>query len=420
MQTFLSRFFAFVLMALMGVLAFDSAALAQSRPQRPEPSTKGEGKKNTRPVPKTEEELKKEEEERKRLEEEKNATDEPGIVTVDTNVVSVDAVVYNKKTGAVITGLKKDNFGIFENGVKQNISSFSTPEAPITVTVVIEYSKWTETFGRANSGGFEPGAYETVRPVAQFLGQFIRPPGDYASVIAFDIRPTPITDFTNDPNRLRQTVDLLFRNSPAFRENALYASLKLALVGGKADAVVLERSKERTAEYAGMVDLNVKRKAIILVASGLNTAPGMNFGELRKIVQEAGVPIYIISTGHMFCKLYCDYLDPSRVMPGTPDRLDFEMARTQMTTLAKESGGAHFELTFPAESPNYLNTINALLRSQYNIGYDIDQPHEPGKKYKLEVRADVDGDGVYDDKTFVVQHKPFIVIPKGNDPKLKK
>lgn len=420
MQTIFSRFAYFVTLALIGILAFSLVANGQSRPQRPEPSKGEGGKKNVRPIPKTEEELKKEAEEKKQAEEEKTATEEPGVVSVDTKVVSVDAVVYNKKSGQIVTGLKKSNFAIFENGVKQEISNFSTPESPITVTVVIEYSKWTETFGRANTGSYEPGAYETVRPVAQFLTQFIRPPNDYASVIAFDIRPTPITDFTNDPNRIRQTIDLLLRNTPAFRENALYASLKLALVGGKADSVVLEHSKSRTADYSGMIELNAKRKAIILVASGLDTATGMNFGDIRKIVQEAGIPIYIISTAHLYCKMYCDYLDPSRIMPGIPDRMDFEMARTQMTTLAKESGGAHFEMTFPGEAPTYLNTINSLLRNQYNLVYDLTQPHEPGKKYKIEVKVDVDGDGVYDDKTFVVQHKPFIVMPRGADPTMKK
>ena len=45
---------------------------------------------------------------------------------------------------------------IFENGVKQNISTFATPESPITVTLVVEYSKWTEYFGRAAGGMFEP------------------------------------------------------------------------------------------------------------------------------------------------------------------------------------------------------------------------------------------------------------------------
>src|SRR4029079_13679841 len=135
---------------------------------------------------------------------------------------------------------------------------FSTPDSPITVTLVVEYSKWTELFGSAAGGYFEPGTYEVIRPVAQFLTKFIKPPNDYASVIAFDIRPTPITDFTNDPNRIRQTIDILLRNQPAFRENNLFDSLKFALVGGKGDSVVLEDSKEHTAEYGGMVDVKAK------------------------------------------------------------------------------------------------------------------------------------------------------------------
>ncbi len=403
---------------LIFAFAFGVTAVAQSRPQRPDPS-KGEGKRNQRPTPKTEEELKKEEEERKRLEEEKKAVEEPGVVKVETDIVNVDAVVYNKKTGQIITGLKKENFAIFENGVKQSISSFTTPESPITVTLVLEYSKWTETFGNASGGYFEPGVYESVRPVAQFLSKFIKPPDDYASVIAFDMRPTPITDFTNDPNRIRQTIDLLLRNSPAFRENNLYDALKFALLGGRGDSVVLEKSESRTAEYGGMVDVRSKRKAIILVASGIDTFSKINFGDIRKIVQEAGVPLYIISTGNLFCKKYCEYLDPSRVMPGTPDRMTFLTAKNQMNTFAKESGGAHYEMTFPGEIPGYLNNINAFLRSQYSLAYDLEIPHEADKKYKLEVRVDVDGDGTYDNKQFVVQHRPFVVSPKAAEPRLK-
>jgi Ca-activated chloride channel family protein len=419
MHALFSRSAFLVSILLISVLVLSTTVFAQSRPQRPEPS-KGEGKRNQRPKPKTEEELKKEEEERKRLEEEKKAIEEPGVLKIETDIVNVDAVVFNKKTGQIIGGLKKENFAIFENGIKQNISSFMTPESPITVTLVLEYSKWTETFGRAGGGGyFEPGVYETVRPVAYFLSKFIKPPDDYASVIAFDLRPTPITDFTNDPTRIRQTIELLLKNSPAFSENNLYDSLKFALVGGKGDSVVLENSKARTAEYSGMVAVKSKRRAIILVASGLNTFSKINYGEVRKIIQEAGVPIYIISTANLFCKLYCDRLDPMRVMPGMPDRMSFLMATQQMNTFAKESGGAHFEMTFQSEIPAYLNSINALLRSQYSLAYDLDQPHEPGKKYKLEVKVDVDGDGTYDDKQFIVQHRPFVMAPKEKEPTLK-
>jgi Ca-activated chloride channel homolog len=419
MQALFSRSAFLASILFLFAFALSMSAVAQSRPQRPDPS-KGEGKRNQRPIPKTEEELKKEEEERKRLEEEKKAVEEPGVAVVETDIVNVDAVVFNKKTGQIITGLKKENFAIFENGVKQTISSFTTPEAPITVSLVLEYSKWTETFGQAGGGGyFEPGVYESVRPVAQFLSKFIKPPGDFASVIAFDLRPAVITDFTNDPARIHQTIDLLLRNSPAFRENNLYDAMKFSLIGGNSESDFVDGAKNRSVAYGGMVDVKSKRKAIILVASGIDTFSKINFGEIRKIVQEGGVPIYIISTGNLFCKKYCDYLDPSRVMPGTPDRMSFLTATNQLKTFAKDSGGAYYEMTFPSEIPSYLNNINAFLRSQYSLAYDIEVPHEAGKKYKLEVKVDVDGDGTYEDKTYVVQHRPFVTAPKTVEPKLK-
>lgn len=400
--------FAALLTFSMSLTVVDS--YSQARPQRP--SKTGDGKLNKRPAQKTEEELKREEEERKRLEEEKNAIVDDSVVKIETDIVNVDAVVYNKKTGQIITGLKKENFAIFENGVKKDISSFATPESPITVSVVLEYSKWSELFGSASGGIFEPGIYENIRPVAQFLTGFIKPPNDYASVIAFDIRPTPITDFTNDPNRIRQTVELLLRNRPAFRENNLFDALKFALIGGRGDTIVLDQSKEKYADYQGLVDVRAKRKAIILVATGIDTFSKTNYGEIRKIIQQAGIPIYIISTGNFFFKRYESQLPATDSISGFPGRLTFLQAKNAMNTFAKESGGTHFEMTFEGEIPAYLNSINALLRNQYFLAYDVSDKYEPGKKYKLEVKVDVNGDGVYDEKQFVVQHRPFLSIPK--------
>ncbi len=395
------------------------SAIAQSKPQKP-PTTTGDGKKNQRPVPLTEEEQKKLEEEKKRAEEEKNAVYDPTVEKIETNIVTVDAVVLNRKTGQIVNGLKKENFAIFENGIKQNISSFATPEAPITVALVVEYSKWTELFGSAAGRGFEPGTYEVIRPVAQFLTGFIKPPNDYASVIAFDMRPTPITDFTNDPARIRATIDILLRNLPAFRENNLWDALKFALLGGRGDSVVLDDSKNPLADYGGMVDVRAKRKAIILVASGIDTFSRTNYDEIRRIIQEAGVPIYVISTGNLFYKRYEPYLGPTDSITGVPGRLTFLQAQNAMNTIAKESGGAHYPMTFEGEIPDYLHNINAMLRSQYSLAYDIAEKKPPGTKSKIEVKVDVDGDGVYDDKAFVVQHRPYYITPGGEKDKKDK
>src|SRR5881296_345430 len=234
-------------------------------------------------------------------------------VTVTTNIVNVDAVVYNKKTGQPSLNLKKDNFAIFVDGVKKDIANFSTPEAPITVSLVVEYSKLGEILGYYGSSGMERGQNEVIRPTAMFLSQFVKPPDDFVSVIAFDMRPTPLTDFTNNPQRIQAVINLLLRNQPAFTETNLYDALKLTLVGGRGDAVVLEDSKERTMEYAGMVSVpGGRRRAVLLVASGIDTFSKINLDQARKIVQNAGIPIYIVGTGNLFVKKFGDYMDPGR------------------------------------------------------------------------------------------------------------
>ena len=408
-----------VVFLILATLSLNTNLFAQSRPQKGDPPQSG-GKKNQRPTPKTEAEIKAEEEKRRLEEEERNAIVDEEVVKVKTNIVNVDAVVYNKKTGQIITGLKKENFAVFENGVKQEISNFATPDAPITVTMLIEYSKWSEMFGYYGARGQESGTLEVIRPVAYFTSNFIKPPNDYASVVAFDIRPTPVTDFTNDPNRLRQTVDLLLRNNPAFRETNLFDAVKFSLIGGKADSVVLDRSKERTTDYGGMVDVKAQRRAVILVASGIDTFSKINYGEARKVIQDSGVPIYIIGTANLFLKMYDHKLPDLDSLDGTPGRMTFLQAQNTLKTFAKESGGAYFPVTFPGELPSTLGTINALMRSQYSIAYDAPENREPGQKYKLEVKVDVNGDGVYEEKGYVIQHRPFYMTAKVEKPKAEK
>ena len=410
----------FSLVAIACVLTHSAsiAIVAQSKPQRPDAAT-GDGKKNNRPKPPTEEEIRAAEEAKRLADMEKTAVVDENVEKIDTSIVTLEAVVVNRKTGGIITGLRKGNFSVFENGVKQDVSSFSTPEAPITVSLVVEYSKWTEMLGSAAGGRFEPGTYEVIRPVAYFLSNFIKAPDDYASVIAFDMRPTTITDFTNDPQQLRKSVDILLRNQPAFRENNLWDAIKFTLIGGKGDTVVLENSKAKSAMYSGMASLKSRRKAMILVASGIDTFSKSNYDEARRIVQEAGVPVYIISTGNLYYKKYEQYLDATDSISGSPGRLTFLQAQNAMNTIAKESGGKHFPMTFEGEVPGYLNEINALLRTQYSISYDIAEKRAPGSRNKVEIKVDVDGDGLTDEKIYQVQHRPYYIAP-GKAEKKKK
>jgi VWFA-related protein len=332
-------------------------------------------------------------------------------VTISTQIDNVDAVVYHKKSGQIVTNLKKPNFAIFADGEQQEITNFSTPEAPITVAMVVEYSKLSEYFGYASTRGYEPGSYEVIRPTAMFLSQFIKPPDDYVSVVAFDIRPTPLTDFTNDPGRLQAVISLLLRNSPAFRETNLFDALKFVLVGGRGDAVVLEESESDKAEYDGLVSVQGRRRAVVLVASGIDTFSKINYGDARKVLQNSGIPVYIIGTAGMYKKLYADQLGPTDSLLGTPGRMSWLQADNTLQTFAKETGGAYFPVTFEGELPKVLNNINALLRSQYSLAFNPGDVRD-GKQHKLQVRVDIDGDGTFDDKEFVVQARQFYNAPK--------
>jgi VWFA-related protein len=340
---------------------------------------------------------------------------EDDVVRVETELVFVPTVVTDR-TGRPITNLRAEDFAVFEDGERKDITNFSTPEAPITVAMVMEYSNLTNYYLRGDY--YEPGRYEVLRPMAQFLSQFVRPPEDYVSVIAYDMRVTPLTDFTNDPNRINTVVGLLLRSRPVSNEANLFDALKLVLVGGRADSVVLEESKERTAEYAGMATLQGRRKAVFLISSGVDTFSKINYDEARKIAQNAGVPIYIIGTGNLFFKKYGDNLPAEDGLLGnvTPGRMTLLQAQNALKTFAKETGGEYFPITFPGELNSALSTINALMRNQYSLGYNPGDRRD-GKKHKIEVRVDVDGDGQFDDKEFIVKARQFYNAPKEGEQK---
>jgi Ca-activated chloride channel family protein len=190
----------------------------------------------------------------------------------------------------------------------------------------------------------------------------------------------------------------------------------LTLVGGRADSVVLEDSKERTMEYSGMVSVpGGRRKAVLLIATGLDTFSKINMDHMRKIVQNAGIPIYVIGIGQLFIKKYGDYLNPGDFrsnIGGIPmDRMTFLQAENTMKTFAKESGGAYFPVTFDGELPDVLGSINALLRSQYSLGFKPDDVAD-GKSHKIVVKVDVDGDGTTDERAYVVHAREIYNAPK--------
>ena len=351
------------------------------------------------------------EQDRQAQEEQKVDRRQPPVsISIDTEIVNVDAVVYNKKTGGILQGLKKEHFEIYEDGIKQEIENFATPDAPVTMVLLLEYSKLVDLLGMPTGGFFEPGRVEILRPAYEFVRTFVQPK-DFISIVAFDIRPTPIVDFTDDRNRLMAAINLLIRNNPAFSESNFFDSMKFVLRGGVSDAVVLEDNPQSQAEYAGLAEVS-GRTAIMLIGSGIDTFSKINFDEARKIVENAGVPVYVIGTGNLFLKRYDMALDPGRglEMFGIPDRLTLLQAQNTLKTFSDSTGGRYFPVTFPGEIPSVLQSISALVRNSYSMGYTPTNTRRAGKRRKITVKVNL-GDKI-DPKLIVVQHRQSYIEAK--------
>ena len=131
------------------------------------------------------------------------------------------------------------------------------------------------------------------------------------------------------------------------------------------------------------------------------------------------MPIYIIGTGNLFFKKYGDMMGATDGPFGatTPGRMSILQAQNALKTFANETGGAYYPVTFEGEINNVLQNINALPRNQYSLGYNPGDRRD-GKQHKIIVKVDVDGDGQYDDKEYIVQSRQFYNAPK--DETLKK
>jgi VWFA-related protein len=307
--------------------------------------------------------------------------------------------------------LKKEHFEIYEDGIKMEVENFSTPDAPVTMVLLLEYSKLVDVLGSGTGGYFEPGRIEILRPAYEFVNRFVQPK-DFISIVAYDIRPTPLVDFTDDKSKLMQAVALLIRNNPAFSESNMFDALKFILRGGVGDSVVLEDNKSEKTDYAGLYEVNA-RTAILLIASGLDTFSKINFDEARKIVENSGVPIYALGTGNLFMKKYDQGLDPGRGTSifGIPfDRMTFLQAQNTLKTFADSTGGKYIPITFPGEIPAALQTIQALVRNMYSMGYTPTNTRREGKRRKIQVKVNL-GDQI-DPKLIVIQHRQSYVEAK--------
>ena len=266
----------------------------------------------------------------------------------DVTAVEVDVAVLDNK-GHFIPKIPRGNFRILEDNVPQQISDFNTGnEAPMTVAMVVEFSNLFQQY-------WSEGWYQTLTAAYGFVETL--KPDDYVAVVAYDMRPEILSDFTTDRQKTMEAMQRL--RIAAFSESNLY------------DALV--DTAERMSAIEG-------RKAIVLLASGRDTFSKLTFDKTRKRIQEAGVPIYAIG----LLQALREILDARGYM-GPISRLDFLQADNQMNTFAKETGGQAFFPRFYGEFPGIYRAISDSLRNQYQIAYHPSNQARDGKYRKIKV-----------------------------------
>jgi VWFA-related protein len=319
-------------------------------------------------------------------------------IKLSTQVVNVEVNVIDKKSGRLIPNLTQKNFTVYEDNVKQELTNFSTGEGPMTAVLLLENNYSNRYFRNY----FDPSfAQEVFQSAATFVRGFVKPK-DQIAIVTYSLKPKVIQDFTDNSQALYQAVVSAYRDTLNFSEANIYDALAFALLGGK--AIQLFEEEKGESEYVGLEEVE-GHSAVILVTLGLDTFSKLTYDKAMKIVARAGVPIFSVHVGNLFMKKYGDN-------PGAGEfRMNYEMGRLALNTFAKLSGGSYFPMTFESEIPQIMRTIEALLRSQYSLGYTPSNTRREGKERKIKVEVDVDGDGQADNKNLDLRFRERYVEP---------
>jgi Ca-activated chloride channel homolog len=313
----------------------------------------------------------------------KNQKDDQAL-RLSTQVVNCEVTVIDKKSGRLVTGLGKKNFTIYEDGVKMEITNFATGEGPMTAVLLIE----NNYRNRRWQGYFNPSfAQEIFQSAATFVQGFVKP-RDSVAVVTYSMKPKVIQDFTGDSHLLYQAVVSAARDTLNFSEANIYDALSFTLLGGKAIQLYQEDLGE--AEYTGLEEVE-GHTAVILITLGIDTFSRITYDKCMKIVSRAGVPVFSVHVGNLFFKKYGDNLPPE-------SRMEYLQSQNALNTFARLSGGSYFPMTFESEIPQIMRSIEAMLRTQYSLGYSPSNTRREGRERKIKLEVDVDGDGQPDNK----------------------
>jgi VWFA-related protein len=265
----------------------------------------------------------------------------PGTLTfgVAIDVINLNVSVTDGRN-RYINDLKADDFAIFEDGIRQELSLFTHEDLPLSVAIMLDTS----------------ASMEEKLPVAQSAAiRFVQTldPGDLGQVVQFNERATTLQDFTGDRGLLEAAIKRTAASGPTAMHNAIYIALK-------------DLGRHRKAG-------ELRRRAIILLTDGEDTASLIKDDQVLELARASEVTIYAIS------------LRPDRAMDR--ERLAFSQAEHVLTALTRETGGQVFFPHSLSELDSVYDRVAEELRSQYNIGYVSANKRKDGKWRRIVVRT---------------------------------
>ena len=272
----------------------------------------------------------------------------PYALKVDVPLVDVDLTVVDRN-GNFVTGLQKEHFRVFEDGVEQEIVAFAPSEAPITTVLVVET---TPALGYL--------VWDNLDAAYIFLRQLRK--GDWIALVSYDMKPRVEVDFTQDQTEIAGALRRL--TFPAgFREANMFDAL--------ADTL------ERMTEIEG-------KKSVIVIGTGMNTFSRHTWDDIEKIARQHRTVVFGIGMGWAL-ELYYDRLE-ARGYRVHLQRMDLQVAEAQLRALAERTGGRAYFPRFIAEMSNIYQEIGAMLRNQYSVAFRPKNLKRDGKYHKIQIK----------------------------------
>jgi len=263
-----------------------------------------------------------------------SALDRRADIRVDTTEVRIPVSVTQQKDGKLVTGMGVENFELYEDKAKQQIISFTSEDAPLSVGVVFDAS-----------GSMGAKLSKSRQAVAQFLRR--ANVEDEFFLVQFNDRPALTVPFTTD------NTDILNRLS------FVQSKGSTALL----DGVFMAMNEMRNARNG--------RKAILIISDGGDNSSRFTESEVRNAVREADVQIYAIGI-----------FEPQGGA-ATPEEMAGPGLLTQIT---EQTGGRHFAVGNLADLPDVAAKIGLELRNEYVLGYHSTNDARDGKYRKVEVK----------------------------------